>query len=490
MRSLRGQPKGLYPLFFTEMWERFGFYTVQAILILYITNGLRYPDAQAYLLYAAFSALIYLTPVVGGYLADHWLGFRKAVNIGGVLFILGYALMAIPGKTALFWGMSLVVVANGFFKPNVSSMVGDLYQGDDPRRDGGYTIFYMGINIGSIFPPIFSGPLVNRYGWNSGFLCASVGITLGLLTFLSYRKKLASLGTVPLKSPLHVPRRRFFYLSVLWLGIAGAVVTIHWLFSMPQQTDTVLIFSTIAIIGAIVRFLFKETHQQRRKLWAVLILLAISAGFWAIYNQTYTSVMLFADRNMVKEIFDFEIDPEFMQFYNPLFILIFAPILSWLWSWLGARNQNPSTAAKFSTGVLLLACSYLVLGLGARLFASPEGEASPWWVVLNSLFLTLGELLLGPIGLAMITRFVPRPLVGMMMGVWFLTLSLGFAIGGRLGALAAVPPEATRLQSLEVYSNAFLTYGALGVGLAILGYLITPAIKKLTKEAHSYTETT
>lgn len=484
MRHLIGQPKGLYPLFFTELWERFGFYTVQAILILYMSSGLGYSDDKAYLVYGAFSALIYLTPVAGGYLADHYLGFRRSVTIGGILFILGYAIMAIPGPHALFLGMSIVVVANGFFKPNVSSMVGDLYTEEDPRRDGGYTIFYMGINIGGLFPPLFTGPLVNRFGWNAGFICASLGIMIGLATFLTNRRKLAQLGQMPSHSPFQNKSKRIRHYLVFAAGILATIVLIHGLFAIPKETDVIIAVSSCLIVSMVIYYLFKEPPELRRRLWACLIFLFISTGFWAVYVQTYTSLMLYADRNVSKEFLGISIDPEFVQFFNPLYIILLSPILSWFWIWLDAKRMNPSTSIKFALGVLAISASFLILGGAARYF-SPDGYTSMWWVAFCLLFLTIGELFLSPTGLAMITRLVPRHLVGMMMGVWFLTVSVGFAIGGWLSTFSDVPKSMPALGSIQIYSKAFLLYGSISAILAIIAFAVVPLINKLKGPKHS-----
>lgn len=475
----QGQPRGLYLLFFTELWERFGFYMVQTILILYMSKGLSYTDSSAYLLYGAFSSMLYLTPVLGGFIADKFIGFRQSIILGAVLFIIGYAVMSIPNEEGLFLGLSIVIIGNGFFKPSVPSMVGDLYAGDDPRRDGGFTLFYMGINIGSILPPIFAGALVAAYTYGSGFLVASVGMIVSVITFLVGKSRLGESGAIPAISPLHRSSAfKIGFYFILLIGILVSIGVLHILLFHPKETNLILVLASIGIIAAVLFYLFKELPEQRRKMIACLILIVISVGFWAIYNQTFTSLMLFADRNMSKELLGFTIDAEFTQFFNPLFIIVLSPIMSWLWVRLDAKGMNPSTPFKFSLGVLFMAMGFLVLGAGVMYFNS-NGDASPWWLILSYFLQTIGELLISPVGLAMVTRLSPHHLVGMMMGVWFLTQSAAFAIGGGLATLSDVPKDITGVASLDIYAHAFMIYGGISLVLAIVGFMLIPFLNKL-----------
>jgi proton-dependent oligopeptide transporter, POT family len=488
-RVRQGQPKGLYLLFFTELWERFGFYMVQTILVLYMSKGLNYSDSSSYLLYGAFSSMLYLTPVLGGFIADKFIGFRQSIILGAILFVFGYAVMSIPNESALFLGLSIVIIGNGFFKPNVSSIVGDLYSADDPRRDGGFTLFYMGINIGSLLPPIFAGALVAAYTYGSGFLVASVGMIVSIITFLAGKSRLGSAGAIPATSPLHKSKafKAGFYF-VLLVGIVVSAGVLHILLFNPKETNLMLVLASVGIIAAVLFYLFKELPEERRKMLACLILIVISVGFWAIYNQTFTSLMLFADRNMSKELLGFTIDAEFTQFFNPFFIILLSPIMSWLWVRLDTKGRNPSTPFKFSLGVLFMAIGFLVLGVGVMAFNS-NGDASPWWLILSYFLQTIGELLISPIGLAMVTRLSPRHLVGMMMGVWFLTQSAAFAIGGGLATISDVPKDIIGAASLDIYAHAFFIYGGISLLLAMIGFALIPFLNKLIGTMHGPIQT-
>ncbi len=472
------QPKALYILFFTELWERFGFYTLQTILILYMSKALLYSDKNAYLLYGTFSSMLYLFPVVGGYVADRYIGYRRAIILGAILFIIGYVTIAVPKIVFFYLGLGIIVLGNSFFKPNVSSIVGELYHQEDPRREGGFTIFYMGINLGALFPPLFAGAVVSYWGWQWGFLIAAMGLLIGLTTFLSGRKFLGGSGSLPERSRLRKNGKSFYLLLIL--GVLAGIAIIPWIFLFPQEANYLLIVVTICIIATVFYFLSKEHKVQRNKMIACLILIVISMGFWSIYVQTFTSLMLFADRNMIKHFLGFTIDAEFTQFFNPFFIIALSPVLSKFWLFLESKKQNPTIPLKFSYGISMMAIGYFLLAICSKYF-SHDGMASPWWLVMSYFLQTIGELFISPIGLAMITRLVPKHMMGLMMGVWFLTLSASFAIGGKLATLASIPKHASLVEAVAIYSHAFLVFSLFSAALAVVSYCLVPFLNKLIR---------
>jgi POT family proton-dependent oligopeptide transporter len=444
-----------------------------------MSHAMGLSDSQADLLFGTFSSLLFLTPVIGGYIADRFIGFRRAIIIGAILMIVGYAVMALRNPEAFLWGMSIVIVGNGLFKPNVSGIVGCLYDINDPRRDGGFTLFYMGINIGALIPPLFAGPLVNHFGWHWGFLIASIGLAIGLAIFLGFKSWLGNTGEVPTTSPLRKKdANRVAFTTFYCLGIIALVVILRQLFQFPDRTDLLLIAVSAGILCAILLCMFNEQPEQRRKLAACLILITISVGFWAVYVQTFTSLMLFADRNMSKSFLGITIDAEFTQFFNPFFIIVLSLFLSRFWIWLDQRGKDPSTPVKFTYGLLMMGLGFLVLGLGVR-WLSVDGMSSPWILVGSYFLQTIGELLISPIGLAMITRLAPHHLVGMMMGVWFLVQSAAFAIGGGLATWASIPSGTSVEQSSLIYSNAFLKFAAISLLLTFISYLLVPYVRRL-----------
>ncbi len=482
-------PKGLGLLFFTELWERFGFYTQQTILVLYMTHALGFNDKNADFFYGAYSALLYLTPALGGYIADRFLGFQKAIVWGGLLFILGYLLSAFPGEKLFFIGLSILIVANGFFKPNVSSIVGTLYAPGDQRRDAGFTLFYMGINIGALLPTIFIGYVVNHIGWHTGLLFAAVGMIIGQVTFRLGRSRLGGHGGVPEHSPIYqkkISARKFNVL--LAIGVVAAIAFFRFCLEFPKSTNTVVVIGAALIFCAVIYFMAREKREQRNKMIASLVLIAISVVFWSIYNQTFSSLMLFADRNMSTHFLGFTINAEFTQFFNPFFIIALSPILSRFWIQLAKKQRNPSTPMKFALGVLFTALGFLLLAVGSRFFAH-AGLTSPWWLVTSYLLQTTGELLISPVGLAMITLLAPRKLVGMMMGVWFLAQAASFAIGGGLASLASIPSHLSAVASLPIYTHAFTLFGSISVVFSLISFALVPVLKSLIRDKRVSKET-
>lgn len=471
------QPKSLYLLFFTELWERFGFYTLQAMLILYMTKALLMHDTEANLLYAAFSALLYLTPTLGGYLADRYLGFQRAIIFGGLLFILGYIVCALPTKNTFFLGLSVLICANGLFKPNVSSIVGELYQQNDPRREGGFTLFYMGINIGALVPPLIAGALIAHYGWHSGFLVAAAGMIIGQLIFQFGKKQLGSAGLAPKNHYQLTPR---FYI-LFFIGIIAAVLLCLLAFQYPAITNNFIEISSVAILAWVFFYLVKEPVAQRKKMLAAMVLIFISFVFWALYNQAFTSLMLFADRNMSPQFLGFHFDAEATQFFNPFFIIALSPILSRFWLRMDKIRLNPSTQMKFFLAVFLMSAGYFLLAFAAK-FLSTNGMLSPWWLCASYLLQTIAELLISPIGLAMITVFCPKHLVGMMMGVWFFAQAASFAVGGFLANLAAVPDKLSAIASLPIYIHAFNIYGLITLAMAVFSLICVPFLNRMVSD--------
>lgn len=467
------QPRGLYLLFFTELWERFGFYTLQAIIILYMTKALLMQDHNANMLYAAFSALLYLTPTIGGYLADRYFGFQRAILIGGLLFIIGYLICANEDKTFFFLGLSVLICGHGLFKPNVSSIVGELYSENDPRRESGFTLFYMGINIGALIPPLISGYLISHYSWHAGFLVAAGGMFLGQIIFLLGLKHFDRAGA----KPKHTISNFKLY-GLLCLGIVISILLCQLAFLYPQATSVIVTITALTIFLVVVIFMLKESQQARRKMIAALILIGISAAFWSLYNQTFTSLTLFADRNMAKTFLGFAFDAEASQFFNPFFIILLSPVLGRVWVRMDNEDINPSIQMKFFLGAIFLSLGFLMLAFATN-FLAHNGLVSPWWLCASYFLQTLGELLISPIGLAMITVLCPKHLVGMMMGIWFFAQATSFSIGGYLANIAAAPQHLSVLESLNIYNHAFTIYGLISVGIALLSFACLPLLNRL-----------
>lgn len=468
------QPKGLSFLFFTELWERFGFYTLQTIVILYMSSSLDISAETSYLLYGAFSSLIYLSPVLGGYVADRFVSLRTSIFLGALLMLVGYVLAAFSSLTVFLAGLSVIVVGNGLFKPNVPSMLGTLYKENDPRRDGGYTLLYMGINIGAFLPYLFADKFVEAVGWHMGFLLAAVSMLLGMMIFVLGRFNL------PDRKPTHLfqTKSKTLFGATFCMGLLLAIAVVHLLLQFPSKADDSFVVASILILAVVISFLLKQKNPERRnKMLAALILIAVSVGFWAVYNQTYTTLLSFAETNMSHSWLGFTFTSSSSQYFNPVFIILLSPILSKLWIHLDERNMNPSTPMKFTLGALFMALGFFLLWIGGSFFSN-EGLSSPGWLIGSFFLQTIGELLLTPVGLAMISELSPPNLVGMMMGVWFLTQFAAYAIGGGLAHVANVA-NASATQSLGIYSHAFFVYGSMSFALAIASYMLVPYLKGL-----------
>ena len=429
--GLLGHPAGLTTLFFTEMWERFSYYGMRALLLLYMAaaldkGGLGFDDASATSIYGTYTMSVYLTPLLGGWIADRFLGARLAVLCGGIIIAAGHFSMAFSSVPTFFAGLILVAAGTGLLKGNVSTMVGGLYSEDDPRRDSGFSIFYMGINLGAMIAPIVCGYLGQKIDWHLGFAAAGVGMVIGLIQYLAHRKRLAHVGNRPEARKTRdksAPRAPF-------------------------------------------------TREEIRRLLVIGLLFFFSVVFWMVLEQSGSSYTLFADRQTDNHIFGFEFPSSWFQSVNSVFVLLLAPIFSVLW--LRMKNRQPSSPAKFSIGLIFVGLGTLVLALGSTLTGS--GKVSPMWLVSMYFIQTMGEMCLSPVGLSTTTKLAPVRIVGLMMGVWFLSISLGSKLAGwAAGFYKDDPGTMFRL---------FATVGVVAIVAGLLLAALVPRINKLTAHAH------
>lgn len=493
-RSLLGHPRGLGLLFVTEMWERFSYYGMRAILVLYLVNALRWDKARAASLYGTYTMAVYLTPLVGGYLADRWIGTRNCLVIGGAVIAAGHFTLAFPGMTAFYAGLTLIVLGTGFFKANVSTQVGQMYRPGDPRRDSAFTIFYMGINLGAALGPLVCGGLAQseRFGWHWGFAAAGVGMVLGLAAYLWGRERYlpgiglgirerVSPGAAAIerggRAPLH--------------GAIGAAAAV--LLALLLGGATPIAIAAGVAVGAMVGITVLGTHgEERRRVVALFIIVFFVVFFWAAYEQAGSSMNLFADKSTDLSIGALEIPSSWFQSVNPAIILLFAPAFAALWPWLAARGREPSTALKMVLGLALLGVGFLFLMAGGRR-ADGGVLVSPLWLVLAYAFHTWGELCLSPVGLSYVTKIAPARFGSLLMGAWFLASAAANKIAGALAGLTPLPGEArpVRLEGLagflqDVSATNFGFYSIFVVSsfaAAVLLLLFVPLLGRLTKGA-------
>lgn len=469
------QPKGLPILFLTEMWERFGFYIVQGLLILYMTSAFKFSDSKGFSILGAFTALLYITPVLGGLIGDRILGFCNNIIIGSLFFIGGYALLMTSHEQLFYVALAIIVVGNGFFKPSISTLLGSLYEKDDPRREGGFTIFYMGINLGVLLATTTVGFIKEKFGWHAAFGAASIGLTIALITFLYGLKYLNQYGGLPKRS---VNFSRMKQYSNIAIGIL-LVAIIAWLLIQHALLANWILFGGSAVLGFyLILEAFRREQMERNKFLALIVLIVTAIIFWAIFFQLFFSTNLFIDREVNRNLFGIQIPTVMFLGLEAFFIFLLGPIFAYLWYRLNKMQLNISISLKFALATLIIGIAFLWLVLGIKV--SGTHLVNPIWIVLSYLFITIGELLLSPIGLSMVTTLAPKNLIGMMMGVWFVALGLGGKLAGVIAKIASIPAGVTNHQlMLNYYANAFSKYAILGVGVGILILMLTPFLRKM-----------
>lgn len=470
--GLSQQPKALPFLFLTELWERFGFYVVQGLLVLYMTQYFGYSDNDSFTILGAFTALAYISPIVGGYLADRVLGFEAAIAWGGLFLILGYALLALPFPTLLFYpALATIVVGNGLFKPNISSLLGTQYEMDDRRRDSGFTIFYIGINIGAFLAGATSGYIKEYFGWRASFALASVGLIIGLLTFSAGLKYLkATTKTYQISALLHLKIISYAILAIIALTFLLKIEMLaRWL--LPCL-GIVLLFFLIALTA-------QRKAEERNRLFILTTLIISSIVFWMLFLQLFFSSNLYIDRLVTKNLFGIPLTTTVFYGLESVYIILLGPLFAWLWHFLSSHQRNPSPVAKFALGIFFAGLGFLVLSISTQ-FPDKSGMIAPLWIFLAYLCITIGELLLSPIGLSAVTMLAPANLVGMMMGIWFVATGFGGLFAGMIAKFASIPEGVTTsAQKLAIYHTAFLDFAYLAFFVAIVLFFIRLLLKRL-----------
>lgn len=476
------QPPGLKVLFLVEMWERFGFYTIQTLLVLYLANKLLFSDHAAYGLFAAFTALTYASPVVGGFLADRYLGFRPAINLGLVLFILGYACLFLFKSILPFhFALALVILGTGFLKGTISSLLGRLYEENDIRRNAGFTLFYMGINIGSLAASVFCSIIAMKWGFQYAFLLATLGMIVGYFTFLRGRPYLEEKGELPAWKNSFFAKNPIFLLALCVLCAAA----LSFFLQFYDTISNAILILLVLFILFLVWNATKLGKAEQRKMMVLGSLLIFSAIFWALYFQTFLSVTLFIDRSVDRQILGRTIPTAMFQGLNAFYIIALSPLLAKFWIWLEKNKMNPSDPLKFALGLFFMGAGFLVLALAATV-AGPATHVASEWLILSFLLQTLGELLLSPTGLSMVTKLAPGNWTGMLMGVWFMSLAAGNALAGKIANFTALPtivPDNFPLT--QFYGHTFNKLGWFSVAIAVLLLVCTPLFNRLISDSET-----
>lgn len=440
-----GHPLGLFTLFSTEMWERFNYYGMRALLTIFltaelVTGGFGLDENAALAIYGLFTAMVYVTPMIGGILADRILGQRKSIYIGALSMATGQLFLAYSAsmgpevlemkQTLFFIGLGILVCGNGFFKPNISTMVGDLYDPKDVRRDGAFTIFYMGINIGATLGPMIAGPLGEKIAWQYGFLAASVAMFIGFFWFLFSHSALGTTGMPPKynNQKTRLEKRDIFDIAIYYILVVGLVAGMVFGWKViPSIARTIfVILAAVLGVGYLSYSIGKNTHGKTEwsRVGVILILAFANIFFWSGYEQAGGTFSLFARDNIDRVVGNFEIPVSLFQTINAIFIVLFAPIFTLLWIKLDKAKLNPNTPLKFGWGMLLLSIGFFIMAYANDLTQGGAVKISPLWLVLVYLMHTWGELCLSPIGLSMVTKLSPSKLVSTMMGIWMGSFAL------------------------------------------------------------------
>jgi len=450
-------PRALFTLFMVELWERFSYYGMRALLILYMTarvvdGGFALTDAEAYGIYGAYGALVYLTPLIGGYFADKLIGFRKAITIGAILMAMGQFTLFMNNDVTFFLGLAILVVGNGFFKPNISSMVGRFYADGDNRRDAAFTLFYMGINMGAFLAPLTCGAIGENEGWQYGFLTAGLGMVIGYLVFIWGQSSgvYQDVGKEP-DSKFEgnvvsvIPNSILPYVtSIIMIVLAMVLITYN------DIVDIILVILAVAVIGYLLYQARKMEVSAKQRIWVIVILLLFTTIFWTFFELAGSALSLFTARNVDRALFGVEINTTFFQSFNPLFIMALAPVFSWIWITLAKSNKEPSAPYKFGFGLVLLGAGFLALQMGGA--SASAGMVPALFMVMLYLLHTIGELALSPVGLSLVTKLSPRQMVGFLMGIWFLSSSIAHQGGKHIAKLTTVN-EKTIVESNEFQTS-------------------------------------
>jgi len=481
-RTFFGHPVGLSTLFFTEMWERFSYYGIRPLLVLFMTaalaqGGFGFERDTASSIVGIYAACVYLASLPGGWIADRWLGLRRSIWYGGILIALGHlsiALSIVFAHSAFFIGLILIVLGTGMLKPNISAIVGDLYPEGGSRRDAGFSIFYMGINIGALVAPLITGYLGERVGWHLGFGAAGIGMVIGLITYrLRAGSTLGDIGVQPSSTDPREHRR-----VKLTVVVAVAVIALLVILTMSgvlhispvsMAKKMTVVLGATALLYFIYLFVGGGlTTEEKKRVVVIILLFLFAAIFWSAFEQAPTSLNLFARDYTDRVVFGWEMPTLWLQAANSVFVILLAPVFAVVWLALGRRGKDPSSIAKFAWGLFFAGLGFAVMILAANIVINGGGNVrvSPWWLVVSYLFQTVGELSLSPVGLSSMTKLAPLKFKGQMMGVWFMASAIGNLIAGLVGGKVD-PEKLQEMPKLFTQTSIWLFVAAVACGLLV-----------------------
>jgi proton-dependent oligopeptide transporter, POT family len=467
------QPRAFHMIFMLELWERFGFYTVQGILTLYFIRYLGYSDLDSYYTFGAFSALVYGLIVIGGYLGDKVLGTKRTIVLGLVVLALGYFSLAITDKEHVFLALGLICVGNGLFKANPSNLLAKCYDEHDPRLHGGFTLYYMAINLGSMVA-LFAGPAIaSNYGYAPAYMLSALGLVFGLLNYWLQHQHVAHIHTAADRRKITAWQWLLILVGILLLTEGSAYLLQHVLWA-----KNLLLLITFVVIGSYFYLMRKENKISCIKMLVGLVLMFEAVIFFTLYQQMPTSLNLFAVNNVIPTILGITIDPQSFQALNPIWIVGMSPVLAYVYAMFNKKNILFTMPYKFALGMTMCAFSFLILYC-SRYFYTEEGMVSSWWLIISYLFQSLGELLVSALGVAMVAELVPASIAGFVMGIWFLTSAIAGFLGATVASFTALPEHVQPgVQSLMIYTKVFAYIGIVTLIIAIIMWVLCPLLNR------------
>lgn len=462
------QPACLYILFLTEMWERFGFYIVQVLLIFYLTKVYHFSDVLSASILGAFTAISYITPIAGGWLADHYLGFKHSVVLGGLLLSAGYAMLGCGNNDFFYIALAIIAVGTGFFKPNISSYLGNFYLENDDRCERGYTLFYIGINTGIMLATVGSGYLLTHFGWQTAFLSASLGLLIGIIIFVTGLGILQLQGKLKTPKPIKHVNLNIISCASIYACTAATILLVSLLIKDTVLANRIFTLGGTIVLAFLINLALQNEPKQKGNMLACLTLISLSVLFWALYFQLFLSLNLFIDRVLDKNFMRHILPSPIFISLMPLFIMICGPVIGWIWQRLEIVKKNPNTNIKFSLSLFCMAGGLALLTIGTA-YPNTIGLINKEWVIAAYLLFALAELLLSPICIAMVIKLIPKQYTGVMMGAYLASIGFGAKLAGFIAGYAAIPNSMQDLRTIvSVYHHSFLVDTTIAIGAGII----------------------
>jgi proton-dependent oligopeptide transporter, POT family len=476
------QTRAFVTIWLIELWERFGYYGMAAILVLYMVEKIGFHDAQANLVWGAFAALVYAAPAIGGWIGDNVLGTRRTMPIGAAILALGYAMLSLPSENLyyLYVSMGVIVVGNGLFKANAANMVRRIYEGNDAKIDSAFTLYYMAVNVGSTVSQLMTPWIKDHYGWHAGFAFCFAGLVLGLINYALMLRTLNHIGSPPDEKPVRWDRLGL----ILGLGLV-CVFVVTFIVQYSAARDIAVTLAGLTVLAIFVYMIVAGERSERAGLIAALVLTVQTILFFIFYSQMSTSLTLFALHNVEWKqnllLFDVTWSPGQYQALNPIWIMLLSPVLAWIYTHLGKSGRDLPIAAKFVLGFIVVAVGFFIFGMSGA--TAVDGKVSSWYMIWGYGFYSLGELLVSGLGLAMIARYVPARMGGFMMGAYFVAVGVSQYLGSIVANLASIPENLTNpLESLAIYTGLFNKLGLVAAGGIVLAIVLLPLMKRLSSD--------